>query len=259
MSDLQDHRPSLSGKTQEELTRQLRKRHSIMQIQSQDAIFTRLYLIRHGQTEINKKKRIHGALDISLNNEGVQQAQAIEKRMRTQFPFDLIYSSPAARALKTAQLININNTYEIKTDPDLIEIDFGCLKDHSLDDLGAEQAKYIEKFNHFILTNRELGTARPEIPQGESIGDIEKRIHSFIDKILLQHEGKQIAVVTHGSFLKCMITTLSGASLNNYLPYWIDNASISIIDFFGHLPIIRILNDTSHLDQPLDFEVPRII
>ncbi|MDO9546693.1 MAG: histidine phosphatase family protein [Pelolinea sp.] len=230
-----------------------------MKNQFQGAIFTRLFLIRHGQTEWNKKKMIQGALDIPLNQEGIQQAKTVSKKMSDHYPFDVLFSSPAERALKTAQMINGKSNREILVDPDLIEIDFGSLTNHTLDDLESEQAEYIEKFNHFISTNRDLGTIRPELPDGEPIAKIEDRIHSFLNKILLLHKGQKIAVVSHGSFLKCLITSLSGGSLKNYMPYWIENASISIVDFYGHLPIIRVLNDSSHLDQPLDFAVPRII
>ncbi len=230
-----------------------------MQNQFQDAIFTRLFLIRHGQTKWNKKKIIQGALDIPLNQEGIQQAKAAAKRMSEHYPFDVLFSSPAERALKTAQMINGKSSREILVNPDLKEVDFGSLTSHTLDNLEPEQTEYIQKFNHFISTNRELGTIRPELPQGELIVNIEGRIHSFINKILSQYSGQKIAVVSHGGLLKCMVTSLSGVSLRNYIPYWVENASISIVDFYGHIPIIRVLNDTNHLDQPLDFSVPRII
>jgi broad specificity phosphatase PhoE len=230
-----------------------------MQNQFQNSIFTRIFLIRHGQTEWNKKKIIQGALDIPLNQDGIQQAEALSKRMNEHYPFDVLFSSPAERALKTAQMINGKSPHEILVDPDLIEVDFGSLTNHTLDNLEFEQAEYIQKFNHFISTNRKTGTIRPELPQGEPISKIEARIHSFIDKILIKYKGQKIAVVSHGSFLKCLITVLSGESLRNYMPYWIENASISMVDFYGHIPIIRVLNDTSHLDQPLDFVVPRIL
>ena len=202
---------------------------------------------------------IQGTVDTPLNNEGVQQAKELAKIMRRQYPFVLIFSSPVERALKTAQLISGKSKREILIDPDLIEINFSSLTNHTLDNLETEQAEYIEKFNYFISTNQEFGTTRPELPRGESIASIEGRIHSFINKILSQHRGRKFAVVSHGGFLKCLITSLSGESIRNYIPYWIENASISIVDFYGHIPIIRVLNNTSHIDQPLDFSVPRIV
>jgi broad specificity phosphatase PhoE len=227
--------------------------------QSQSAIFTRLYLIRHGQTEWNKKKKIQGSLDIPLNKCGIQQANSVAQRMHAQNPFDLIISSPAERALKTAETINSHSNHEINVDSNLIEVDFGSLTNHTLDNMGPEQIEYINKFNHFISSNLNSGTTRPELPQGESLDHIESRIDSFINKILSLHAGKKIAVVSHGSFLKCMITSLCGGSLRDHIPYWLENASISIIDLYGRIPVIRVLNETSHLDQDLDFVIPRIL
>jgi broad specificity phosphatase PhoE len=230
-----------------------------MQEKSQGVIFTRLYLIRHGQTEWNKQKKIQGSLDIPLNKRGIQQAEAVAQRMYAHYPFDLIFSSPAERALKTAETINQYTNRKIIVDPNLIEIDFGSLTNHTLDDLGPEQEEYIRKFNHFIFSNRESGTTRPELPQGESIAHIEKRIDDFIKMVLSHNSGKKIAVVSHGSFLKCMLTVLCGGSVRDYIPYWFENASISIIDLNGKFSVLRVLNETSHLEQELGFVTPKIM
>ena len=230
-----------------------------MQEQSKGAIFTRLYLIRHGQTEWNKEKKIQGSLDIPLNKRGLQQAKAVAQRMHAQYPFDLIISSPAERALKTAEAINAHSNFEIILDPNLIEVDFGSLTNHTLDNLGPEQEEYIQKFNHFINTNFYSGTTRPNLPQGETIAQIEKRIDVFKNIVLSRYAGKKTAVVSHGSFLKCMLTVLCGGSVRDYIPYWFENASISIIDLNGNFSVLRVLNETNHLEEELGFVTPKIM
>jgi len=230
-----------------------------MEKRYQESIFTRLFLIRHGRTEWNTKRMIQGVIDTPLNQEGIEQAVALSQRLVDLYPIDLIYTSPASRALKTAELINEKYSVNLHVVPDLLEIDFGNLANHSIDTLDIEQPEYHRKFTHFISTNREKGTPRPEIPNGENIAHIEARVKSFSEKILTEHKGQHIAAVSHGSFIKCLITYFSGASLRNYMPYWVDNTSLSIIDFYGDLPIIRVINDTSHTNQPLRFAVPCVI
>lgn len=229
-----------------------------MKKQHQESIFTRLFLIRHGCTEWNTKRMIHGITDTHLNQEGIQQAVALSQQLVNLYPIDLIYTSPSNRALKTAELINEKYMVNLQIDPDLLEIDFGSLANHSIDTLDIEQPEYHQEFTYFISTNREKSTPRPTIPNGESITHIESRVKSFAEKILTEHRGQHIAAVSHGSFIKCLITYFSGASLRNYIPYWVENSSLSIIDFYGDLPIIRVINDTSHINQPIRFAVPRV-
>jgi len=228
-------------------------------MKKQDSIFTRLFLIRHGRTEWNTKRMIQGTIDTHLNEEGIQQAIALSKRLIDLYPIDLIYTSPSSRALKTAELINKKYMVNLEIDSDLQEVDFGNLANHSIDTLDIEQPQYHQKFTDFIFTNRKKGTPRPEIPGGEKITHIEKRIKSFTKNILAEHRGQHIAAVSHGSLIKCLITYFSGESIRNYMPYWVDNTSLSIIDFYGDLPIIRAINDTSHINQPLHFAVPCVI
>ena len=94
-------------------------------------------MIRHGVTEWNIKKMIQGTIDVPLNEEGLRQARAVSQRLAGHYSIDVIYSSPSSRALSTAHCINEKYSVDLKVDHNLIEIDFGSLSSHSLDDLEA--------------------------------------------------------------------------------------------------------------------------
>lgn len=230
-------------------------------MENQKSVYTRLHLIRHGQTDWNKKNMIQGPLDnIPLNATGHQQAEATAQQLQRHYQVDVVFASEAARAQQTAGKICAAFGSELRISADLNEINFGAFSGSNINTLEVNYPSYFKAFDHFITTNRDVGTKRPHIPDGEMIGQIEERIVSFQSKILSEHRGKHIAAVTHASFMKCMIAYFSGSRLEDYLPYWIENASISVVDFFGSVPIIRRLNDTGHLENSrLDFFVPRII
>ena len=222
-------------------------------------MFTRVILIRHGQTEWNKKGRIQGQKDVPLNETGERQIMSLAVYLSSLYPLEIILTSPAVRALRTAEIINEKYGVGIETNRNLIEIDFGDLNDYKLADLPTALPDYFHQFEHFITTNRTHGTRRPELPNGESFLRIEERLHAFIKTLLAEHAGKHVAAVTHGSYIKCLMAVFSGESLMNYMPYWVENASLSIVDFYGHLPVMRLFNDTSHLGQPLAFAAPWVI
>ena len=65
---------------------------------------TKIILIRHGETVFNTEGKIQGSLDSPLTKIGVQQAQAVARRLRSE-PLAKIYTSDLGRALETAKLI----------------------------------------------------------------------------------------------------------------------------------------------------------
>ncbi len=117
---------------------------------------TRIALVRHGQTEYNKKKIIQGQVDIPLNKTGMDQARKTARHFINE-KIDLIISSPLRRAKKTAEIIagEIKYQKEILIDNAFIERDFGCAdempisliidKVHSGDVSGLEHSDILEK------------------------------------------------------------------------------------------------------------------
>jgi probable phosphoglycerate mutase len=69
---------------------------------------TRVYIVRHGQTEENKQKIIQGHLDTILNYEGERQADLVATALKD-IPFDVAYSSNLKRATDTAKRILVHH------------------------------------------------------------------------------------------------------------------------------------------------------
>lgn len=60
-----------------------------------------IYLIRHGETDYNKARRIQGRCDIELNDYGRELAYLTAEGLK-EVPFDVIFTSPLKRAKETA-------------------------------------------------------------------------------------------------------------------------------------------------------------
>lgn len=63
----------------------------------------KIYLIRHGQTDMNKERRLQGRHGLPLNDVGKQQAKNLSEKL-SGIKFDYVYSSPQERAIQTAQI-----------------------------------------------------------------------------------------------------------------------------------------------------------
>ena len=65
-----------------------------------------IYIIRHGQTDLNKKHVLQGRVDEPLNEDGIRQAKAAAARLRSLgVTIDEVWSSPLGRAQDTARVI----------------------------------------------------------------------------------------------------------------------------------------------------------
>ncbi len=62
-----------------------------------------IYVIRHGQTDLNKEGRLQGRSGEPLNKEGVRQAENLRSQFES-ISFDYVISSPQERAVQTAEL-----------------------------------------------------------------------------------------------------------------------------------------------------------
>ena len=71
-----------------------------------------IYLIRHGETDWNKTKRLQGVTDIPLNACGIELAEKTAEGLKN-VPFDRIYTSPLIRAKKTAEIIRGDRPVEL--------------------------------------------------------------------------------------------------------------------------------------------------
>lgn len=63
-----------------------------------------LYLTRHGETIWNTQSRMQGRQDSPLTENGLQQAADLARQLSA-VPLDLVWTSPAPRAVRTAEIV----------------------------------------------------------------------------------------------------------------------------------------------------------
>lgn len=80
-----------------------------------------IYVIRHGQTDLNKERRMQGRLGLPLNDIGIEQAEQLKAELKN-ITFDYVFSSPQERAIQTAEIITGKNAV---TDKGLDVFDLG--------------------------------------------------------------------------------------------------------------------------------------
>jgi len=107
-----------------------------------------IYIVRHGQTEQNLKKKLQGRSDFPLTELGREQASAVGDAFRDAgIVFDQVYTSPLGRAVETAELIA--GDAPIDVEEALVEMDHGPYEGIDLFDLPPEVEEFFKDFtNH---------------------------------------------------------------------------------------------------------------
>lgn len=204
---------------------------------------TKLYLVRHGETEWNKASKIQGKTDTELSAEGIEQAHKLAKRLSNE-DINVIFSSSLKRALRTAEIIKEYKSCRIVKSDKYHEICLGPWEGMTINEI---EEKYSE---HFRVYRED--PANFKLPGAETFLDLTERTYNEIINIVNKYDDKNILLVSHGTTIKAAIIKILGIDIINYNKFRIDNASISIIGFSESIPkkpVIFCLNDTNHLKQ----------
>lgn len=187
----------------------------------------RLWLVRHGETQWNKEKRLCGHTDIPLSEEGRRQVRWLAGTLQHE-PIDTIYTSDLSRARETAEIIASQHEH---TPPIIVssawrEVSFGAWEGLTYSEI-AEQ--YQDRLDYF--TDPEHVSA----PEGESLTDVWARLLPALQK-LRTHTSENSLLVGHGGMLRVLLCRALGVPLNQQWQWRIDTGSCSILDLLPYTP-----------------------
>ena len=171
---------------------------------------TNLVLVRHGQSEWNKKNLFTGWKDPGLTDLGVEEAiQAGNILKEKEINFDVMFTSDLLRAQETGRLIleQMNQSeISIIKDQRLNERNYGDLaglnKDDAREKWGAEQVR---------IWRRSFDVPPPG---GESLKNTAERVLPYFELEIIPKikEGLNVLVAAHGNSLRALVMELENIS-----------------------------------------------
>lgn len=200
----------------------------------------RLLLVRHGETELNSALRYWGRTDVALSGIGLIQAERLRERLNPQ-KIDVIYSSDLKRALVTAQIIVFEHNLKVTACPELREIDFGQLEGLTFDEINRLYPEVAR-----MWMERDPGLV---YPGGESLAELDKRVHQFRSHLERHNEKETILIVGHSGVLRTLLCQLMGMEPQQRWQIRLDLASLTIVETYRQGAILTLLNDVSHLTE----------
>ncbi|KEI80216.1 alpha-ribazole phosphatase [Clostridium botulinum] len=197
-----------------------------------------IYLIRHGETEYNKRKNFYGKLDVGLNEKGEKQSYKVGELLKD-VKFNKIYISDRKRTRETAErILERNRFYEkekniIYKDEKINELDFGIFEGKSYEEIGSlypkEQEKWEKDWKNFAP------------PKGESAVVFYNRVENFMKHIQKEEDGNYL-IVTHGGVIRMIYSYILQNNMDFYWNFASRNGDITLIKYeYGNLFIDYIL------------------
>ena len=212
-----------------------------------------LYIVRHGQTEFNIDTRAQGWCDSPLTEEGREIAARLGKGLKA-VEFACAWSSNLGRAMDTAGIIlkNAEKNIPLHIDENLKERGLGSLEGQIIGKgpwVGAEE-KAIKDGYENRLDIIELNRLYEIMDGAEGIEPwdifVERLGNSLRNICEKAEDGKNnIMVVSHGMAILGMIYALTK---DKYVPQFIINASVTLIEYKDGNFTIKKVNDTSYID-----------
>ena len=212
-------------------------------------VTTRVFLIRHGSTELSAEDRFAGAVDVLLSDAGRDQARRLGRRLAGE-KIRVGFASPMKRTMETARLVVEPCGIAVSPVDDIREIAHGRWEGMTREEVEREFPQEYSRYEEDPFSFAPV--------EGESGLQVTARALPALLKIVDEHRNERIVIVSHKATIRLLLSSLLGFDPRKYRDR-LDQApcALNILDFkdVAHARL-TLFNDTSHytIDVP---EMPR--
>lgn len=196
---------------------------------------TDLYLVRHGETEWNRQRRVQGLTDIPLNDTGREQARRTGVLL-TRRPVARVVASPLSRTRETAEIIAAQlglGAPELRDA--FVERDYGTAEGLDFQEIEARYPPGME------------------VPGRESREDVAARVIPALQALAREQPGEAIVVVSHGGAIRAALLTaepdgrfgpISNGSVHSF---HVDGSDLRLVAFDDPIELAAIDPDAGDI------------
>lgn len=196
--------------------------------------------MRHGETVYSQHGGFCGEIDPDLTPAGKQMAQAFAETYGKTYRWEAVYVSPMKRALETVQPFCQATGIAKQVVEGLREIGYGAWENLELDDVKSHHEQDYIRWLTEPAWNSPTG--------GETAVEVASRALPVVAEIKANINDGNVLVVSHKATIRIILCSLLGIDLGRYRDR-IDApaASVSVIKFGDHGPMLEVLGDRSYL------------
>lgn len=191
---------------------------------------TRLWLMRHGETEWSRSGAHTSRTDLPLTPEGERRATNLKRLLGGRF-FALVLTSPMRRAIDTCRLAGYAEAAQ--STPDLREWDYGTYEGRTTADIQTENPGW------------SIWTGAP--PDGETADQVGARADRVIERALsaASDAALDIALFGHGHMLRVLAARWLGLTPTGGRFFALSTGSVSVLAYERETRVIERWNQTT--------------
>lgn len=198
-----------------------------------------LYIIRHGETDLNKRGVVQGrGVDTDLNDTGRAQAEAFYQTYK-HIPFDRLYTSTLKRTHQTVkQFIDAGIPWVQYAGLD--EMAWGVFE-------GQESTEDVKVAYQTMMDSWTAGDLHLKFENGESPLDVHQRQLEVLEKLIESTDDKNILICMHGRAMRLFFCLLTDCPLYEMEKFAHTNTTLYKVEYDGKKFRIVEENNTDHL------------
>jgi 2,3-bisphosphoglycerate-dependent phosphoglycerate mutase len=207
----------------------------------------KLYLVRHGESEANKKDLYHFP-ETPLSKNGIRQTKILAERIK-KLQINFIYSSDFDRARQTAEIISDRINKKVVYTSDLREFRKPS-KLWGKSDIDQDSMAYVR------LQKENFNNPEWKMADDESFNELRIRANKVLENLIQTHLDEAVLIVSHGAMIKIMASlAILGEDISPSLFWhlwhnlWIKNTGITILEYKSKKWTLITWNDISHFGE----------
>ena len=189
-----------------------------------------LILLRHGETEWSASGQHTGRTDIPLTARGEAAAAALAPAL-AQRPIRAAFTSPASRAVRTAELAGL---HDAKPDPDLQEWDYGGYEGRTTPQIQQDRPGWYLWRDGVIPGD----AAHP----GETVAQVGARADAVLARVRPLLADGDVALVAHGHILRVLTARWLELAPDGGRLFRLDTGTMSTLGTEHDYPVITAWN-----------------
>jgi len=194
----------------------------------------KLYLVRHGQTDMNKEKLYYGWTDCPINDVGRKQAETLHQYFKNIHCHKVI-TSDLKRSIETAEIITKGQNVVLEKRQAFRELNFGLWEGKHYKVL---QKEYPDAFEQWGRDWKSFC-----MPEGEAFFTFYERIRKELENVIQQTpEDNTVLLVTHNGVMSAMLCVLTGAGYDGFWRFFLEQETYSLVSVRNGLITIEKIN-----------------
>lgn len=201
---------------------------------------TRIWLVRHGETDWNSRHRFQGRSDVPLNDRGRAQAIALAAALKEEC-LHAIHTSPLVRALETARVIGrFHPRVPVCIEEDLAEMDLGEFE-------GLEAREWASRYPDILKVWLE-DPSEVRMPGGENLQEVQDRAWAAVERICTHHPlGSTILLCGHNFVNLAILCRAMDVPLARFRDLRQGTAALNLLARLGDRTWVEFYDHRSHL------------